>query len=188
VIVVAGGNEFEDFIPGFGTNPTSVIAEIANRLPGAISVAAVDPSRGRAYYSSTGNYIEIAAPGGAERGFGSRSDRGYVWQQTLDFNFTDTFDPSFGPYRAPRFDVLATIGYIGTSMATPHVSGVAAMLVQQGITDPAAIEAAIERSADPITGGDQCPAGTSAPAGRTCAFGYGLINARNALRGLGLAR
>ena len=40
------------------------------------------------------------------------------------------------------------IGYIGTSMATPHVAGVAAMLMQQGITDPAAIEEALEKFAD----------------------------------------
>jgi len=185
-IVVAGGNEFEDFVAGLGSNPTSVLAEIASRLPGAVSVAAVDPAKARAYYSSTGNYIEIAAPGGSERGFGRN---GFVWQQTFDFNFTDTFDPGNPPYRVPRFDVLATIGYIGTSMATPHVSGVAAMLMQQGITDPAAIETALETSADRLTTtNDQCPSGTAAGSGRTCSFGFGLVNARNALRGLGLAR
>jgi serine protease len=187
-IAVAGGNEFEDFIPPFGSNPTSVIADIANRIKGAVSVAAVDPQRNRAYYSSTGSYVEIAAPGGSERGFGRD---GYVWQQTFDFNFTDTFDPSVVPvaqYHAPRFDVLATIGYIGTSMATPHVSGVAAMLMQQGITDPAAIEDALEKSADPPASGDSCPSGVTPAAPRTCSFGFGIVNARNALRGLGLAR
>lgn len=189
-VVIAGGNEFEDFVPPFGSNPTSVIADIASRIKGVVSVAAVDPSRNRAYYSSTGNYIEIAAPGGSERGFGRN---GYVWQQTFDFNFTDTFDPSVVPvsqYHAPRFDILATIGYIGTSMATPHVAGVAAMVMQQGVTDPAAVEDALEKSADALgtAGSDQCPAGTAAAAPRTCAFGFGLVNARNALRGLGVAR
>jgi serine protease len=191
-IVVAGGNEFEDVVPPFGTNPTSILAEIASRVPGAISVASVDPSKSRAYYSSTGPYIEIAAPGGSERGFGG-DDRGYVWQQTFDYRVTDTFDPRIVPalqYRAPRFDVFATIGYIGTSMAAPHVAGVAAMLMQQGITNPAAIEEALEKSATPLSvaGGDQCPPGTSAVPPRTCSFGYGLVDARNALRGLGLAR
>src|SRR5207245_9234314 len=91
---------------------------------------------------------------------------------------------------APRFDLLGTLGVTGTSMAAPHVAGIAAMLMQQGITDPAAIEEALEKSAVPLslTGGDSCPPGTSAVAPRTCSFGFGLVDARNALRGLGLAR
>jgi serine protease len=176
-VVVAGGNEFEDVDPDFGPNPTSVLAEIASRIKGAVSVAAVDPQKNRAFYSSTGSYIELAAPGGSNRGFGRD---GFVFQQTFDFNFTDTFDPTVVPpsqYRAPRFDMLANIGIIGTSMATPHVSGIAAMLVQQGITDPAAIEEALEKSAVDI--------GTP---GRDNSFGFGLVDARNALRGLGLSR
>jgi serine protease len=190
-VAVAGGNEFEDFDPDFGSNPTSVLAEIANRIKGVVSVAAVDPNRNRAWYSSTGNYIELAAPGGSNRGFSGTS--GFVFQETFDFNFTDTFDPTVVPpsrYGPPRFDVLAPIGYIGTSQATPHVSGIAAMLRQQGITDPAAIEDALEKLADPLgsAASDECPVGVTAPAGRTCSFGFGLVNARNALRGLGLAR
>src|SRR5437868_4349842 len=120
-VVVAGGNEFEDVDPDFGANPTSVLAEIASRIGGAVSVAAVDPQKNRAFYSTTGSYIELAAPGGSSRGFGRG---GFIFQQTFDFTFTDTFDPTVVPpsqYRAPRFDVLANIGIIGTSMATPHV-------------------------------------------------------------------
>ena len=66
----------------------------------------------------------------------------------------------------------------GTSMATPHVSGFAALLMQQGITNPAAIEAAMKQFAT-----DQ---GTSRAA--MTSYGYGLINPRATLRGLGLAR
>ena len=80
-------------------------------------------------------------------------------------------------FRPPRFDVITYIGYIGTSMATPHVTGVAAMMMQQGITDPAAIEAAMEKFAIDL----------GAP-GRDDLFGFGLIDARAGLRGLGLAR
>jgi serine protease len=188
-VVVAGGNEFEDVDPDFGANATSVVAEIASRIDGAISVAAIDPAKNRSFYSSTGNYIEIAAPGGSSRGFGRG---GFIFQQTLDFCFSDTFDlpnPScptlnYGP---PRFDVLSLIGITGTSQATPHVSGIAAMLIQQGITDPVAIEKALEQSATKLTPTtDACPRGQTAAAGRTCSFGFGLVDARNALRGLGL--
>ena len=62
-------------------------------------------------------------------------------------------------------------------MATPHVAGLAALLMQQGINDPAAVEAAIERFATDL-----------GPSGRDDMYGYGLIEARDTLRGLGLAR
>ena len=184
-LVIAGGNTFEE------GNPTEVLAEIASRVPGAVSVAAVDRrATGQtgsrrcqgtaaqpdchAYYSNTGSWVELSAPGGSERGFGSD---GLVWQQSFDFNFTDTFLLPPSQFRAPRFDVFAYIGSAGTSMAVPHVSGVAAMLIQQGITSPAAVEAAIEKFAVDL--GDS---------GRDNTYGFGLIDARNALRGLGLAR
>ena len=51
------------------------------------------------------------------------------------------------------------------------------MLMQQGITDPATIEAALERFATDL--GDS---------GRDSLFGFGLVNARNTLRGLGLVK
>src|SRR5262249_2670362 len=154
---------------------------------GAVSVAAVDrnatlgdhhcagtttsPSC-HAYYSTTGTWIELSAPGGSDRGFGRD---GFIWQQTFDFNLTDTFLLPASEFRAPGFDVCRTVGYIGTSQATPHVSGVAAMVMQQGITNPAAIEAALERFAIDL--------GT---AGRDNTYGFGLIDARNSLRGLGM--
>ena len=50
-------------------------------------------------------------------------------------------------------------------MATPHVSGFAALLMQQGITNPAAIEAAMKQFAT-----------DKGVAGRDDSFGYGLIN------------
>jgi serine protease len=167
-ITISAGNDFED------GNPKEIVAEIASRVQGAVSVAAVDRSKAHAYYSNTASWIELAAPGGSERGFGSD---GFVRQQTFDFNFTDTFLLPPAQYRAPRFDVFGYIGYIGTSMAAPHVAGVAAMLMQQGITNPAAIEEALEKFAIDL--------GTP---GRDDTFGFGLIDARASLRGLGLAK
>jgi hypothetical protein len=51
------------------------------------------------------------------------------------------------------------------------------MLMQQGYKDPAAIEAALEKFATDL--GDP---------GRDNSFGFGLIEARTTLRGLGLAK
>ena len=167
-IAIAAGNSFEE------GNPTQVISEIASRVQGAVSVAAVDPAKQHAYYSSAGSYIELSGPGGSQRGFGGK---GYVFQQTYDYLMTDTFLLPPAQYGPPRFDVLTYIGYTGTSQATPHVAGVAAMLMQQGIKNPAAVEAALEKFATDL--GD---------AGRDNTFGYGLIEARNTLRGLGLAK
>ena len=184
-IAIAAGNDFED------GNPKEIVAEIASRVQGAVSVAAIDrhavgqtgslrcqgtPSSPdcHAYYSSSGSWVEIAAPGGSERGF---DDNGFVWQQTFDFHETDTFLLPPSQFHAPRFDIIRYVGYIGTSMATPHVAGIAAMLMQQGITDPAAVEAAIEKFAIDM-----------GKPGRDDLFGFGMIDARNALRGLGLAR
>jgi serine protease len=168
-IAIAAGNDFEH------DNPVQQPAEIASRVQGAVSVAAVDPSKNHAFYSSSGAWIELSAPGGSNRGFGDFG--GFIFQQTFDFDLTDTFLSPPEKFVAPRFDVLGYIGYIGTSQAAPHVAGVAAMLMQQGITDPAAIEAALEKFATDL--GDP---------GRDPLYGFGLIDARNTLRGLGIAR
>ena len=62
-------------------------------------------------------------------------------------------------------------------VAAPNVAGLAALLMQQGVTDPVAIEAEIRRFATD----------RGAP-GRDEDFGFGLINPRDTLRGLGLSR
>ena len=74
---------------------------------GVIAVAAVGRSGGKASYSNYGNTVDVAAPGG---------DSGAGILSTLNSGTT-----------TPASDSYAT--YMGTSMAAPHVAGVAALML-----------------------------------------------------------
>jgi serine protease len=167
-VAAAGGNEAAD------GNAPERYADFAPQIDGMVAVAATGADRRRATYSTTGRYIELTAPGGD---FTRGGSVGGVLQQTLDLDLVETFAGPVSRYRAPRFDAFAYFYFEGTSMATAHVSGLAALLRSQGVTSPAAIEAALEQSATDL-----------GVAGRDDEYGYGLINARAALRGMGLAR
>jgi subtilisin family serine protease len=167
-VAIAAGNEFED------GNPISWPAAYAADMQGVVAVGAIGRDKQRAFYSNTGAYVELVAPGGNDRVGGTP---GEIVQQTYNFDFVDTFLNGPAAFRAPRFDIFQYQFFEGTSMATPHVSGFAALLLQQGITSPAAIEAAMEQFATDL-----------GPVGRDNQYGYGLINPRAALRGLGLAK
>jgi serine protease len=159
-VAIAAGNDFLD------GNPIERPADLGPQFDGVVTVAAVGRNRQRASYSTTGSYVEITAPGGDSSVDGAT---GGILQQTFDFDFAFAVPP--------RFDAFTYLFADGTSMATAHVSGFAALLMQQGITDPAAIEAAMKQFATDL-----------GPQGRDDQYGSGLINVRAALRGMGLAR
>ena len=162
-VVASAGNSAEDGSPVFYP------AAYAPEIDGVVAVAATDYVQARSPYSNTNDYVELAAPGG-NTDVDLNGD-GYldgIVQQTVDVDaFFDT----------GRFDRFSYLFFQGTSMAAPHVTGLAALLVDQGITEPAVIEAALKRFATDL-----------GPEGRDNEFGYGIVNPRATLRGLGLAR
>jgi serine protease len=162
IVLIAAGNDAED------GSPPSYPAQYAKDLDGVMAVGAVDYQLRRANYSNVNDYVEIVAPGGDVDA--DLNDDGYgdgVLQQTLDFDAIVQF----------RFNEFGYFFLSGTSMSTAHVSAMAALLIDQGVTNPKAVEAALEKFAT-----------DAGPSGRDNEYGYGLINPRATLRGLGLAR
>jgi serine protease len=160
---IAMGNEFEE------GNPVEYPAAYAATIDGAMSVGAVGRSLTRAYYSSTGSHIEIAAPGGNFRDGGAG---GLIWQASI---CPGDFDPTTVIFA--RFDRYCEVAAQGTSMASPHIAGSAALVMTQGVTNPAAIEALLKKTAKDL-----------GPPGKDDEFGFGLVQPRAALFGFGITR
>jgi subtilisin family serine protease len=121
-----------------------------------IAVGATQYDEARAPYSNYGSSLDIVAPGG-NTGVDQNGD-GYpdgVLQNTFGVTPVD-----WGYWF-----------YQGTSMATPHVSGVAALLLARDPTlTPTEIRDILQSTADDL-----------GAAGRDNTFGWGLVNARAAL-------
>ncbi|HEY4016090.1 MAG TPA: S8 family peptidase [Polyangiaceae bacterium] len=112
--------------------------------PGVIAVSATDPADALAWFSSRGPEITIAAPGVA------------VTQQTICNGGRD------------HCEIFGTFN--GTSMASPHVAGVAAMVEALGVTDAASVRSALTQTArTPAAGADKQ------------LFGAGIVDARAAV-------
>jgi serine protease len=91
--------------------------------PGVVAVSATDDKDKIAWFSSRGPEVAIAAPGVA------------VTQQTVCNGGKD------------KCEIFGTFN--GTSMAAPHVAGIAAMIESLGVTDPGAVRDALTSTARP---------------------------------------
>ncbi len=184
VVVAAQGNENMDLSktnidtssPDDGTpitrEVTNACAVVPVEISGVVGVTSVGNLLQKSYYSSYGvGVAQVTAPGGDSR-----------YQKTA---------------AAMRGTVLSTYpnnryAYLqGTSMASPHVAGVAALILSQyGKMPQGAVQAMLTQTADPLA----CPPNPFDPGGTgrylaTCQggegyngfFGHGQVNAFSAV-------
>ena len=178
LLVVAAGNDnldlqhMNNYALEDGTTAASYFASYCD-APNVICVSATGPtSRAgtngpwfnidtRASYSNYGNKIFVAAPGGNGASSVTAACSKYVRPDgpngSLAVCATGTF----------------VVGSNGTSMATPHVAGLAALLIDKvGHNNPAQLRAAVKAATDDL-----------GLIGRDPIYGFGRINVA---KGLGL--
>lgn len=118
-----------------------------------VAVGAVESNNERSEFSNYGPNLDLVAPGGSSS-LGIYSTTGHYDGSSFE---TD--------YQAMR----------GTSMATPYVSGIASLLLAQGV-EPSGVEARLKNTAVDL-----------GPSGFDEEYGYGLVDAYGALLGKKLA-
>jgi serine protease len=133
------------------------------KYPGVIAVAATQFDETTTFYSNWGPEVDIAAPGGNVR-----------VDQNGDGKPDGVLQHTIIPRNTSKTDYL---WFMGTSMATPHVAGVAALIMGAGVRKPDAVEAILLDTAR------KPKSIAAAPGGRIDDhYGAGLVDAAAALK------
>jgi len=157
VIVVSAGNSYEN---------------VADYRPancnGVISVGATNRAGEMAYYSNFGSTVKISAPGGETYAY---SSNGVL--STINTGITQTVASGYAFYQ-------------GTSMAAPHVSGVASLLYSLNPNiNPTQVLAVLQGTVTSFPTVASCPLMTGRPANwcqcTTSLCGSGIVNAGDAV-------
>ncbi|KRV49308.1 peptidase S8 [Wenjunlia vitaminophila] len=150
----------------------SVCLDVPGQLPGVVTVSATGAKTGKSYFSNYGlGVIDVAAPGGDRR-----------------------VAPD-APYEDGR--ILSTLpnneyGYLqGTSMASPHAAGVAALLKStHPWASPKVLQMMMKAQADPVACPELYDYNGDGKADAVCEgtkeyngfYGHGLVDALDAVR------
>jgi serine protease len=130
--------------------------------PGVVAVAATQFDETTTFYSNWGKEIDVAAPGGNTR-----------VDQNGDGKPDGVLQHTIVPGNTSNTDYL---WFMGTSMASPHTAGVAALIMGAGVRKPDAVE-------EILLGTARTPKASSQADGRVDDhYGAGIVDASAALK------
>jgi lantibiotic leader peptide-processing serine protease len=174
---------------------TNACAIVPVEVPGVIGVSGDGNLQIKSFYSSFGvGTTQVVAPGGDSiLQHTAAAPNGRVLSTWPSYEFCTR------KVQETVNGAIVTYCYLqGTSMASPHVAGVAALVVSMGITSPGAVTARIDNTADAISCPTAAVLALYAPfpaldggAPQTCQggvgynswYGHGQVNALHAVGG-----